>query len=225
MQKLTSIKNIMEILKYGTNMILLIDDQDIVRLGLKQIFPDKKIVCANTISDAEQHVHAEETPYLVIAETSVSGESSFELVRRFCEQSCPVIMFTRSDSPAHLVEARNSGASGYILKSDPPEHLAELMKNIESTDDFTVSLGMQEKLDAGIHDRRISELTARELQIFRLLAEGKNYREIGELLFISPKTVNVHRRNIYSKLAIQGMNDLIKLALRIGIISGTEDAK
>lgn len=188
-------------------------------MGIQHEIPDEEIVCVNTLAEAEPYMNSETLPRLVICDVHIAGESSFDTAVRFCRRSCPVIFFTASQAAPHILEAKNMGAAGYILKTDSPDHLFNLIRSADSQQQFVLSPGAENRAEMENPDiHRMENLTPRELQIFRLLTEGKNYREIGELLFISPKTVNVHRRNIYSKLGAHNFSDLFKIALSTGTI-------
>jgi DNA-binding NarL/FixJ family response regulator len=124
---------------------------------------------------------------------------------------------------AYVVEALSLGADGYVLKETGPSELANAIYAVTQGNRY-ISEKLAERLEST--GRSANEapldayqtLTAREREILQLTAEGKSSAEIGEKLVISPRTVEVHRSKIMKKLALHNMADLIRYAIRRGIL-------
>ncbi|MBW2107037.1 MAG: response regulator transcription factor, partial [Deltaproteobacteria bacterium] len=124
-------------------------------------------------------------------------------------------------------EAFQAGATGYVVKESAADRLLEGLDSVAKGDlflDSTVSHEVVKRLielpekDARITDPAYSSLTPREQEVFRLLAEGLSTKDIGERLFISPKTVENHRANLMNKLSLEGPVELVRYAVKLGLI-------
>jgi DNA-binding NarL/FixJ family response regulator len=137
-----------------------------------------------------------------------------------------VLVLTMHDSDQMIQRALDAGASGYVLKTDLAQSLVDTIKDIAASKRSLTPKVSEIVLEAflkGDHhrqaERRESQPTSRELEIIRLLAEGKLSKEIAHELGIAIRTVDAHRANIMEKLAFHSLADLIHYALRQGIIA------
>jgi DNA-binding NarL/FixJ family response regulator len=127
----------------------------------------------------------------------------------------------------YIAEAFQAGATGYVVKESASERLIKGLEYVSRGDyflDSSVSQQVVKRLmdspakDEKITDAAYGNLTHREQEVMRLLAEGLPIKEIGEKLFISPKTVENHRSNIMNKLDLHSTIELIRYAARLGLI-------
>ncbi len=133
----------------------------------------------------------------------------------------PVFVLTMHRSFRALKTARELGARGYFLKDESMDPLYEALNDPDSTR-FRHSPGIEalSVLREPTPEDTFERLSLREKQVFVLLAEGVNYKEIAYRLGISPKTVNVHRQNIFRKMDLNSLVDLVRLAYAMNLLQG-----
>jgi|JI10StandDraft_1071094.scaffolds.fasta_scaffold67116_5 DNA-binding NarL/FixJ family response regulator len=203
-----------------TVSVLLADDHPIWRTGVAaDLGPDFRVV--GEASDADEAIElARNThPELIICDVHMPG-GGLSVVRA-CAESTRVLMLTVSEHERDLLECVSAGAVGYLLKSTPPDELRRgARRAVNGEPVFSPTLA---SLVLG-EFRRLSRaatganpLSEREREVLQHVARGYSYREIGERLFISPKTVENHVRNILSKLHLSKRQELIRYALEHGI--------
>ncbi len=212
--------------------IVLIDDHDLFREGLKAILRrDATLAVVGEAKNADDGMQAvlEAKPDIVLLDISLPGRSGLELTReiRMKVPSALVVivsMFARADLVKESVEA---GAVGYVTKGSTPETLLQCIRSVLEGRlylDGVVSQGLLTALDGkGPRIRKVvneeyGSLSPREQEVLRMIAEGIPTRDIAERLFISVKTVENHRVNILRKLELKTTVDLVKYAARIGLI-------
>jgi DNA-binding NarL/FixJ family response regulator len=212
--------------------LLLADDHTLVRHGLRKILeerPDWEVV--GEVGDGRDAVQAaiDLKPDVAIIDAAMpllNGiDATQQIVRRAPDTR--VLMLSMHSDEAYLTRALQAGATGYILKDSAGK---DLLKGVEA-----VSAGRQffspaiERLmlddyvrraagDTSVADR-YETLSAREREIFQLIAEARTSREVAELLDISPATVETHRARILQKLDIHNTAELVLYAVRRGVIS------
>jgi len=205
----------------GVTRVVLADDHPIWRTGVRTDLGDAFDVVgeAGDVQETVQQVTAER-PDLVVCDLHMPGGGGLAVVRA-CAKETRIVMLTVSEAERDLLDAVAAGAVGYLLKSTPPDELREaLVRAAAGEAVFSPTL-------AGLvlgEFRRLSRvsgdtpgLTERERGVLQLVARGHTYKEIGEQLFISEKTVENHVRNILGKLHLSRKNELIRYALEHGI--------
>ncbi len=217
--------------------VLLVDDHPLYREGLKTIIArNPAFDVAGEAGNAEEGFERAKAlrPDLAVVDISLpGGQNGINLVRSL-KSALPevrilvVSMHSRMD---YITEAFQAGALGYMVKESAGEGLMKALEAVANGEfflDSTVSrevvLGISKTPDARavIVDVAYKNLTPREQEILLLLAEGQTAKEIANRLFISPKTVENHRVNIMRKLELQKPMDLIRYAIRIGLIDVDE---
>jgi two-component system response regulator NreC len=139
-----------------------------------------------------------------------------------------LLFLTMEDGPEQLERAVNAGARGYMLKNSPPAQLLAGIRQIALSDDQHpqgLSKIVPDLRALAISNEsypRVSVLTARELEVMRLLAEGRTVREVASELALSIKTVEAHKLNLMRKLDIHNRASLVEYAMRKGLISVPE---
>jgi two-component system, NarL family, response regulator NreC len=208
--------------------LLLVDDHEIVRAGLRMLFqaePDMEIV-AEAGSGAEAVVAAGRLkPDVIIMDVAMPGMNGIEATRRIKSEypdAC-VLALTMHEDEQYFVEILNAGAAGYIPKRAAPDDLVSAIRAVAEGHVFLhASLARFLVREAAKQDDSdTSVLTPRELEVLTLIADGKTSREIAEELVISAKTVDRHRENIMSKLDIHNRVDLVKYAISNGLIDAS----
>ncbi len=177
----------------------------------------------------EQAVAAsmELTPDVVLMDITMPGMDGMAATRQMAEccGSVAVLALTIHEGREYFFEMLNAGASGYVPKSAAAEELMIAIRAVARGEVYIHSsvaqLLLQDHLrrsQADDADGAMDDLTDREREVLTLLAEGLLNREIGERLGISPKTVARHRENIMRKLELHSRTELVKYAIKIGLI-------
>ena len=208
--------------------VVLADDHPIVRQGLRHLLEsDPEFRVVGEAGDGIKALQLVETlkPNILVVDMMMPGLNGLEVLRQFKKFSpaTHAIVLSMQSANAYVVEALNLGAEGYVLKETGPSELVNAIHIVTQGNRY-ISEKLMERLEAT--RQRADEapldtyqsLTAREREILQLTAEGKSSTEIGEKLVISPRTVEVHRSRLMKKLALHNMADLIKYAIKRGIL-------
>jgi DNA-binding NarL/FixJ family response regulator len=213
--------------------ILLVDDQSIVREGIRSMLspePDMMVVGEAQDGNAALRAVIELVPDVVLMDVRMPGMDGLTALERLKQISprTSVIMVTLYDDPDYLMRAVSAGAAGYILKDANRE---DLIRAVRVTADggaivdpsmLPQLLGKMSAMMAEptpeIARMRLAELTERELEVLRLVAEGHTNQEIAAVLIISPTTVKTHVQNILQKLDVSDRTQAAVYAVRCGLI-------
>lgn len=209
-----------------TITIILVEDHTVVRQGLRSLLdtqPDLTVV-AEAASGAEALELVERLhPQVTVLDLMMPGMSGFEVTSRI-RALTKVVILSMHASEAYVVEAFRRGANGYVLKDASSHELIAAVQAAAIGQRYLSAPFSEQGLEAYIEKANSSPadpyetLTRREREIFKLVAEGQSSQEISAALSISPRTVEVHRANLMHKLGLENTGDLIRLALRRGII-------
>jgi DNA-binding NarL/FixJ family response regulator len=212
--------------------ILLADDHVMFRRGVRKIIQGMDAV--EVVGEAGDGLELlqllkELTPHLVIMDISMPNLRGLEATReiKILDAEIKVLILTMHKDREYLYHALTAGAEGYLLKEDADEELLSAIETLRHGGTFIsplLSTQMAdifvEKFRPGRESRTAPEelLTVREREIIKLIAEGKSSKEIGQLLFISSRTVQHHRANIMKKLGAKKTADLVKYAIQKGYV-------
>lgn len=210
--------------------IILADDHTLMRQGIRNIIeevPGFKVI--GEAGDGHQLLQMlkKDNPDLVILDISMPGVRGIEAAREIKTRypDIRILMLSQHRSEEFLTMALEAGASGYLLKEDTGEELIKAIEQLCSGRTF-LSATLAKSLSTDIigicrgnHAKNVDPLTERERQVLKLIAEGHTDRRIGEMLFISLRTVQRHRYNIRSKLNLKHTADLVKYAISKGYTS------
>jgi len=212
--------------------LLLVDDHVVVRMGMRMLFdsvPDFEIVGeADTALDAITAV-SQLHPDVVLMDIGLPDLSGIEATRRIKARSpeTAVVALTIHEDKEYFFKMLDAGANGYVPKRAAPEELITAIRAAASDDVYIYpSLAtflvkdylQQQKQQQARTERNADGLTPREQEVLLHLADGETNPEIGEKLVISPRTVARHRENIMQKLNLHSRTELVKYAIRKGII-------
>lgn len=210
--------------------LLLADDHAVVRSGLRLLLesqPDMAIIGEAETGEEAVRRTAELRPDVVLMDIEMPGINGIEAARRIKAQSpaTAVLALTMYEDDQYFFEMLRAGAAGYVPKRAAPDELASAIRAVSRGDVFIhPSLAgrlVQDYLlrrDTDEQEPPIDDLTPREQEVLTLIAEGLSNGEIAEQLVISIKTVDRHRENIMRKLNLHNRVDLVKYALRKGLI-------
>ncbi|QRM34077.1 response regulator transcription factor [Microvirga sp. VF16] len=210
--------------------ILLADDHDIVRRGLKDLLEQHVgwQVCAEASNGRDAvDLALQHRPHVAVIDLSMPELNGLEATRRI-RQSQPeteVLIFTMHESEELIREVLGAGARGYLLKSDAVRQLIPAVESLSQKRPFFAGRVSEVVLDGFLKGgpampaRPVAErLTSREREVIQLLAEGRSNKQIARLLDLSVKTVETHRTAAMRKLELSSLPDLVRYAIRAQII-------
>lgn len=221
--------------------LMLVDDHDIVRTGLRSYLETQSgiQVVADASSGAEALECAKETnPDVVVMDVTMPEMDGLETTRRIKDlcPDCHVLGLTVHTDKEYLFEMMAAGASGYLTKHSAAEELVSAVRTVaegnvylqpalarwllEDYRRLSTQLEAESRLVTpnAIDQQGLDVLSKREIQVLELIAEGYTNIQIGEKLGISPKTVARHRERIMKKLDLHSCTELVKFAVRTGLI-------
>ncbi len=212
--------------------IMIVDDHPLFRDGLKALVHKTEgyeiIAEAGSCAVALEQA-LERQPDVAIIDISLPDGSGIELVRELQTRlpALKIVVVSMHSKIEFIAESFRAGAGGYVLKESTTDRLAQaldaVLKEEQYLDSGVSPKVLQTLLDFCnrrdmITDSPYSQLSRREQQVFRLLAEGLHPSDIAKRLFISRKTVDNHRANIMSKLSLSSPVELVRYAARLGVV-------
>ncbi len=209
----------------GEITIIIADDHPIVRQGLRQVIeedPRLRVVAeANNGEEAIESIKLH-SPDVTILDVDMPLMNGFDAARAVREKGLKteIIFLTMHCDEDIFNEAIDLGAKGYVLKDSALTDIIECIKTVAASEHYASHaltsflinrtrrvINLAEKLPS------INDLTPTERRVLKLIAENLTTKEIGEQLFVSPRTIEKHRSNICQKLDLQGSHSLLKFAL------------
>ena len=216
-----------------TTRILIADDQALVRGGLRMILdaqPDLEVV-GEAVDGREALQQARElSPDLVLMDVRMPELDGLETTRRLLDRdpSPKVLVLTTFDLDDYVYEAIRAGASGFLLKSAPPQQLVAGIRTVMAGDALLAPEITRRLLDrfvarpprpTGI-PAEFADLSHREIEVLHLIADGRSNAEIAAALFLSEATVKTHVTHILTKLRLRDRVQAVALAYRTGLMDG-----
>ena len=212
--------------------ILLVDDHPAIRASigaelLRKNIAEQVFEAGNSEEGYEQAVSLK--PDLIVMDISLYGASGIELTKKIIQKipGTKIVMLSMYSKVIYITESLKAGAKGYILKEADMDSIMDGIKKVLSGETY-VDSRISSKVIASLisPDEELEQpenstydtLSSREQEILRLLAEGREIRDIAKELCISSKTVINHRTNIMQKLNCSNMVELIKYAIHIGLV-------
>jgi DNA-binding NarL/FixJ family response regulator len=200
--------------------LLLVDDHTVVREGVRRllsVFVDAVVLEAKTGREALT-VFRSEKPEVVILDLNLPGSGGLDLLRRLLieDPKTKVLIFSMHTTPLYVTHAMQAGAKGYVSKGAGAEELVEAVRQIMNGGRYVErELAADLALNMLGSDGSGKALSARELDIMRLLAKGKGLSDIADALGISYKTVANTCTAIKHKLLVERTSDLIRVAVEM----------
>jgi DNA-binding NarL/FixJ family response regulator len=196
-----------------------------MREGLAQLIANQPdmMVCgeAGDAKEALEKVRALK-PNLVLADITLPGRNGLELIKdiQASEAGVAVLVISMHDEAFYAERVLRAGGRGYVMKQEGGKRIMEAIRQVSAGNIF-VSEKMSAKILEIFSGHRpekaqspVQTLTDREFEIFQLIGQGMGTKELASHLHVSPKTIEVHRANMKSKLKIKNMNELIRFAVR-----------
>jgi DNA-binding NarL/FixJ family response regulator len=212
--------------------VLLADDHTIVREGVRlclEAMGDIAVVAEAGDGQEAVQLATQLRPDVAVVDLTMPRLNGVEAIRQIKRDlpSTEVVVLSVHDSEAYVVQALRAGAAGYVLKRNAATELAAAIRAAHSgqaylhpavarrvIDDYLSRIHASEDTISEPHER----LTPREREVLQLAAEGHSTRAIAGLLCLSTKTVEHHRASILAKLGLHGQTELVKYAIRAGLV-------
>jgi DNA-binding NarL/FixJ family response regulator len=205
-----------------TDRVLIVDDHPLTRDALAALLAQQGFDVIGDAQDGEHAIAQAETlqPDLVLLDLTMPGMDGLTALPRIRAQAptCEVVVLTASDDEASLLAAIRAGASGYLLKTEPPEQIATFLRGV-ARGEAALSGGVARRLLdrvreggrlTGVPDEITNTLSAREVEVLLLLDEHLGTDEIAQRLFISEHTVRSHVKSLLKKLGVSSRRDALE---------------
>lgn len=212
--------------------IVLADDHAIVRAGLKAVLGTARdmVVVGEASNGLEAVALAERlNPDVIVMDLSMDQMDGSTATKEIVAKGLPsrVLVLTMHAEEEYLIAVLEAGAAGYLVKSAADRELVDAVRTVARGDLFVrpsaarvLAKRLTRKDPAKAERERYEKLTERERDVLRLVAEGYSAPEIGERLFISPKTVDTYKQRIHEKMGLSHRAAYVQLALRLGLLAG-----
>ncbi len=207
---------------------IIADDHDIVRRGLRGILESEgtyRIIAEASDGLTAAQLVDKHKPNVLILDLNMPRLHGIEVLRqtRSTSPQTRVIVLSMHNDEPYVIEALRAGAMAYILKGSESAEIAHALKEVLAGRRFLSATLSEWAINALVakpvdESDPVQSLTPRERVVLQLAAEGSSNAEIGEKLFISPRTAETHRTNLLRKLGMQSQTDLVRFAIRKGLI-------
>ena len=209
--------------------VLVADDQSMVRAGFRMLLSSEQDV--DVVAEASNGLEAVDKaarfqPDVVLMDIRMPELDGLQATRQIlaADPSARVLVLTTFDLDEYVYEALRAGASGFVLKDDPPEQLLGAIRTVAAGDALLSPSVTKRVIDQFSRLPRheppeeLAELTEREREVLALIAEGRSNSEIGKALFISETTVKTHVTHVLQKLGLRDRVQAVVLAYQAGLV-------
>jgi len=205
--------------------VLLVDDHPVVRGGYLRLLeqtPDIRVVAEAGTGEAAYAAFVSDPPDVLATDLAMPGGGGLELIRRVLLRvpAARILVFSMYDSPPLVRRALEAGARGFLTKAAAPQSLVDAVRALHAGERYLgadLATGLLQR-DPAREAERLAELSLREFEVFRLLAQGRSLAECAQALKLSPKTVSNHQTTIKDKLGVTTSAALVHLAIRHRVI-------
>jgi two-component system, NarL family, invasion response regulator UvrY len=204
--------------------LLIVEDHPIVRAGLRRLLAAEADVEVRETADGREalSLYREQRPTLVILDLNLPGLGGLEVLGRLKagDPKARILVLSMHDDETHVTRALQAGAMGYVTKNADPEELLEAVARVAQGDKYIEREIAEAIVFASLESspNLLQELSARDLEILRLLADGRSLPQIAETLGISYKTAANNCTRIKAKLRAGSTAELIRIAIRCGLV-------
>jgi DNA-binding NarL/FixJ family response regulator len=213
--------------------VVLADDHAVVRAGLKAVLNSAKDI--EVVAEARNGVEAVSyadrfKPDVLVMDLSMPELDGTAATKQIVEKglSTKVLVLTMHAEEDYLVPLMEAGAAGYLVKSAADRELVDAVRAIAHGDIYVrptaariLAKNLTKKDPEKVNRERFEKLTQREQDVLRLVAQGFSAPEIGERLYISPKTVDTYKQRIHEKVGLAHRSDYVQFALKLGLLAQT----
>ena len=208
--------------------ILIVDDHTVLRDGIRALLSlHDDIEIVGEAAEGKEAIEKvrELSPDVVIMDIAMPGMDGLEATRRIRKKNrdVKVLILSQYDNREYILSCIKAGTSGYLPKRALGSELVSAIRSVYKGDSFLYPTAatalIEDYLNRPGGEDPYERLTAREREILKLIAEGHTSREIAEMLFLSLKTVLGHRAKVMEKLDLHNRTELIKFAMRKGLVS------
>ena len=205
--------------------VLIVDDHPIVRQGLRWLIEQEAdlVVCAEAGNAAEAMDQlVKSKPNLMLVDISMKGPDGLELTKsiRSLRPTLPILIVSMHDETLYAERVLRAGAKGYIMKEEVAQNMIEAVRRVLAGDIY-ISDRMRQRILRGVAGQRnapnvfsVERLSDRELEVFRLIGQGRSTRQVAEELHLSVKTIETYRAHIKEKLSISNATELVRQAVQ-----------
>ena len=206
--------------------VLIADDHGIVRSGLRMLLErqmDIEVVGEASDGAEARDMAIRQRPDLAILDVKMPKLTGLQATREIRDQApgVSVLILSMYDDERYLFEALKAGAGGYVLKKEADQFLVDAVRAVLRNEPFLTNAAQRALVREWMADDStgpVEPLTPREQEVLKLIAEAHTNREIGEILHLSEKTVESHRGNVLAKLGMRDRVELVRYAIRRGLI-------
>ena len=210
--------------------VLIADDHAIVREGLRQLLNGQRdMEVAGEAEDGRQALEKVKSfhPDVILLDIAMPHLNGLEVISLIKEAApeTQVVVLSMHSKETYVQQVLSSGALGYVLKASPSTDILEAIRMAHRDEYFLSSRLKAEVIGKYLKTKRSAPalrgydlLTEREQQVFRLVAQGHSTSRIADILCVSPKTVEKHRTSLMNKLVVHDRLELLKYAIKIGIV-------
>ena len=209
--------------------VLLADDHAVLRAGLRALLdaePDLEVVGEASTGEEAITQAASLKPDVIVMDLSMPGAGGLEATRQIAGRpaSPKVLVLTMHPEEDYLMPVLEAGGSGYVRKTSADEDLTRAIRTVAKDEVFlyptsaSLLLRRYKVKQSGDEEDPLEQLSERERDVLGMTAEGYSSREIGEKLFISPKTVDTYRARVMEKLELTHRSELVRFALETGLL-------
>lgn len=211
-----------------TTRVVLVDDHQLVRAGIAALLadlPEVAVIGEGTSGEAAIRLATELTPDVLFLDLVMPGLSGLDALEQIMAHlpDLKVVMLSMHSSEEHVVRALHLGAVGYLLKDSAPEELGLALSTVIEGKVWLSAPISKQVIGEYVRRTRtregpLNQLTVRQKEVLKLMAEGNGTRDIAELLCLSIKTIETYRAQIMDRLAIHDVAGLVRYAIRHGIV-------
>jgi DNA-binding NarL/FixJ family response regulator len=216
-----------------TIRVLVADDQSMVRAGFRMLLADERDI--EVVAEASNGLEAVDKaarfdPTVILMDIRMPELDGLQATRRIlaANNGARILILTTFDLDEYVYEALRAGASGFVLKDDPPEQLLAAIRTVAAGDALlspTITkrvIKQFARIPRPAPPKELDDLTEREVEVFRLIARGDSNAEIGQELYISETTVKTHITHILQKLGLRDRVQAVVLAYQTGLFEANE---
>jgi two-component system, NarL family, invasion response regulator UvrY len=208
--------------------ILIVDDHPIVRSGLRRLLAaEAEEIQEAATGQSAIRIFRASRPTVIILDLNLPGISGLEVIERLkvVDPKARILVLSMHDDPMHVQRALQAGAAGYVTKNARPDEIIEAVRRVAHGATYVEHSVAEELvfLNIKLQTHPLSELSTRELEVLRLLANGCSLSTIASIIGVSQKTAANSSSRIKAKLGARTTADLISIALRTGLVDREAD--